>query len=80
MLSTQKLGVLKPQQSLSVQMTNLLFIRWADGCVIQKGSPLLIRTERVIDREYDAVSPYDLQGKQERGIGEETAGRNMKVV
>src|SRR5512135_2253008 len=78
--STRTLGLLKPQESLSVQMTDLLFVRRADGCVIQKGSTLLIRTERVIDREYDAVSPYDLQGKQKRWIGEETAGRNIKVV
>ncbi len=34
-------------------MTDLLFIRRADGGLIQKGSPLLIRTERVIDREDD---------------------------
>ena len=78
--SARKLGSLKPQESLSVEMTDLLFIRRADGGMIQKGSPLLIRTERVIDREDDAVGPYDLQGEQERGIGEETAGRNMKVV
>ena len=78
--STRKLGLLKPQESLSVEMTDLLFIRRADGCVIQKGSPLLIGTERVIDREDDAVGPYDLQGEQERWIGEETAGRHMEVV
>src|SRR5437016_5663840 len=79
-LFTRKLGLLKLQKSLSIQMTNLLFIHRADRCVIQKGSPLLIGTERVIDREDDAVGPDDLQGKQERWIGEETAGRNIKVV
>src|SRR3989440_4619374 len=78
--STRNLGLLKPQESLSVEMTDLLFIRRADGGVLQKGSSLLIRTERVIDREDDAVAPYDLQGEQERWIGEETAGRHMEVV
>ncbi len=61
-------------------MTDLLLLRRADGCVIQKGSPLLIRTERGIDREHDAIGPHHLHGQQQRWIGEEATGRNMEVV
>lgn len=61
-------------------MADLLLIRRAEGGVIQKGSPLLIGTEGIIDREQDAVGSHDLQGEQERWIGEEAAGRNMEVV
>ncbi len=57
-------------------MTDLLFISLADGCVIQKSLPLLIRTERAIDREDDAVSPHNLHSEQERWIGKEAAGRH----
>src|ERR1700738_3440183 len=75
--STRKLGLRKREQSLSVQMTDLLFLRRADGSLIQKGAPLLIRAERIIDREQNAVSSHDLQSEQQRWIGEEAAGRNM---
>ena len=61
-------------------MTDLLFIRRADGGVIQKGSPTLIRTERVIDRVHDAVGSHNLHGEQQWWIGEEAAGGNMEVV
>ena len=79
-LSTRTLGLRKPQESLRVEMTDLLPIRWAEGGVIEKGSPLLIRAEGIIDREHDAVGPHHLHGEQERWISEETAGRNMEVV
>jgi hypothetical protein len=78
--SIPKLGLCKPQESLSVQMTDLLFIRRADGGVIQKGSSLLIHTEGIIDREQDAIGPHHLHGEQQRWIGEKAAGRNMEVV
>src|SRR5947209_19613988 len=78
--SIPKLGLCKPQESVSVQMTDLLFIRRADGGVIQKGSPLLIRTEGIIDREQDTIGPHDLHGEQERWIGEKAAGRDIEVV
>src|SRR5690349_16900058 len=78
--STRTLGLRKREQSLRVEMTDLLLIHRAEGGVIEKGSPLLIRAERIIDREHDAVGPHHLHGEQERWIGEETAGRNMEVV
>ena len=43
----QKLCSLKLQESLSIRMTDLLFICPTDGRVIQKGSSPLIRTQAV---------------------------------
>jgi len=48
-------------------MTDLLFIRLTNGCVIQKCSPLLIRTEGVIDREHDAVDPTTCMASKSGG-------------
>src|SRR5258708_8415592 len=61
-------------------MTDLLLIRRTDGCAIQERSPSLIRTIGIIDRENDAIGPYDLQGEQKRWISEEAAGRNGEVL
>src|SRR2546425_4331948 len=70
----------KLQEPLSVQMTDLLLICRTDGCPLQKHSPLLIRTIGIIDREHDAISPYNLQGEQKQWISEEAAGRNREVL
>ena len=65
--STRKLGLRKPQESLRVQMTDLLFLHRADGSLIQKGSPLLIRTEGIIDREEDAVGSHHCMASNSGG-------------
>ncbi len=70
----------KPQEPFRVEMADLLFIRRADGGVIQEGSPLLIGAEGIIDREENAVGPHHLQGEQQRWIGEEAAGRDREVA
>src|SRR5260370_40816441 len=70
----------KLQEPLGVQMADLLLIRRTDGCALQERSPLLIRTIGIIDRENDALGPYDLQGEQKRWISEEAAGRNEEVL
>ena len=70
----------KSQEPFRVEVADLLFIRRADGGVIQEGSPLLIGAERIIDREENAVGPHHLHGQQERWIGEEAAGRDMEVA
>src|SRR6266487_51358 len=61
-------------------MADLLFVSRTDRCTSQECSSLLVSAKRVIDGEYDAISPYDLQEKQKRGFSEKAAGRNMKVL
>src|SRR5258708_27813008 len=80
MQCSRTLCLRKLQEPLGVQMADLLLIRWTDGCAIQEHSPLLIRTIGIIDREHDAIGPYDLQGEQKRWLSEEAAGRNGEVL
>src|SRR5437763_16796784 len=61
-------------------MTDFLLIGRTEGCSIQERSPLLIATKGIIDRENDAIGPYDLQGEQEQWIAEEAAGGNKEVL
>src|SRR5260370_40111038 len=70
----------KLQEPLGVQMADLLLIRRTDRCTIQEHSTLLIRTIGIIDREYDAIGPHDLQGEQKRWIREEAPGRYRELL
>ena len=70
---TSMLCLRKLQELFGVEVADFLLLRWTESSPLQKRAPLVIRTIGVIDREEDAISAHDLQGQQERWIGEETA-------